>query len=354
MKKDYEQLQQSLDSLTLYYGISEISLLNFLSNDSKPDNTVVFVIDEYLTDLQLLVKREERSPETWKTYNNILVRTKEYILIHFPELKLNELNEIIISDIIHCKNSERKVAIRTVNKYHAVINSLLEFAYLNQLAKEDYRHKFSFKKTSSLPRYIKEEQIKEIFYTVRTFPKSNRCRAMIMFLLLTGCRVSEVSNLKVRDFNIEEDLIYIFDGKGKQDRIIPMFPQLKKEILRYLKKSGMPEWDPKCEGYLFARDEGTERKRNFPVRTIQHLVQRIRKRIPELSYMTVHSFRHTFANQCVKAGVKIHYITLLLGHTDPKTTMIYTKMHGEDLKAELNNKFPFRFEEILNAIWEED
>ena len=344
------QIQKSIEEIIHHYGVSENSLLDFLSKDAKPEKTVVFIINEYEKYLQSMVKRGKRSPETWKTYNNVLVRAKEYILTHYPDLKLDELNEIIIGNFISNNNSERKYSIRTINRYHAIMKSILNFAYQTQNAKKDYRYKFTIEKTSLIPRYLKGEQIKQIVKTIETFPKPDRCRAMIMFLLFSGCRVSEVSKLKVKDFNIEDGLIYIYDGKGSQDRVIPIYPQLKQEILIYLQKSGMPEWDSKCDGYLFARDEGTERNRNFPIRTIQHLIERIRTRIPELSFMTVHSFRHTFAINCLKAGVKEHHLTQMLGHRDPKTTMTYTKLRGEDLKAEINKKFPFHFENLLNIL----
>lgn len=218
---------------------------------------------------------------------------------------------------------------------------------------KDFRNRFQLEKTSILPRYIKEDEIKKILETIDFFPKSYRCRAIIMFLLLTGCRVSEVSKIKIRDFNVMDNLIYIYRGKGNRDRIIPMFPQLKEEILFYLQKSGMKNWDSKCEGYLFARDEGTIRNKNFPIRTIEYLVERIRNRIPELSHITVHSFRHTFAVFCLKIGIKEHHLTEILGHSDPKTTMTYTKLRGEDLREEIINKFPYPFEILLNTISEE-
>ena len=356
-----KSLNMSFEEICSQLGISEKSLLDFLNNKSNlqsssidEEKTALFVIEKYQEHLNNMVKLNKRSVETWKTYNNFVTRVKKFLLNKYPTLKINEINEITINEIITNSNQNaKKYSVRTINKYYAIMKSILKFAYDMDYTNKDFRNKFTLEKTSLLPRYIKEEQIAKILETVEQFSKPYRCRAMIMFLLLTGCRVSEISNIKVKDFNVDDNLIYIYRGKGNKDRIIPMFQELKEEILIYLKKSGMSDWNPKCDGFLFARDEGIERNRNFPIRTIEHLVERIRKRIPELSYITVHSFRHTFAVFCLKIGIKEHHLTELLGHSDPKTTMIYTKLRGEDLRDEIIKKFPYPFEILLNTISED-
>jgi|GEM_PF-5819757 len=352
-----KSLNISLGEICNQLGVSENALLEFLggtpTRESINDNEkpALYVLEKYQEYLVDLVKLNKRSQETLKTYNNFILRIKKFILLNYPNLKLNELNEIVINEMLTKDNENKQpFSVRTINKYYAILKSIFKFAYEMDYTNKDFRNRFKLEKTSLLPRYIKEAQIKKILETVERFSKPYRCRAMILFLLLTGCRVSEVSKIKVKDFNVIENLIYIYNGKGKKDRIIPMFPELKEEILIYLQKSGMSNWDSKCEGYLFTRDEGIVRKRNFPIRTIEHLVERIRKHQSELSYITVHSFRHTFAVYCLKIGIKEHHLTDILGHSDPKTTMIYTKLRGEDLRDEIINKFPYPFEILLNTI----
>ncbi|MCH7322506.1 site-specific integrase [Solibacillus sp. MA9] len=355
-----KSLNISLEEICNQLGVSENSLLDFLGSapnrESIIDNekTALYVLEKYQEHLINLVKLNKRSEETLKTYNNFILRIKKFLLLNYPNLQVNELNEIIINEIITKDNEyEHSFSVRTINKYYAIMKSFLKFAYEMDYTNKDFRNKFQLEKTSLLPRYIKEAQIKKILETVEHLFKPYRCRAIIMFLLLTGCRVSEVSKIKVKDFNVMENLIYIYNGKGKKDRVIPMFPELKGEILMYLQKSGMSNWHPQCEGFLFARDEGIVRNRNFPIRTIEHLVERIRKHQPELSSIKVHSFRHTFAVFCLKIGIKEHHLTEILGHSDPKTTMTYTKLRGEDLRDEIINKFPYPFEILLSTISED-
>lgn len=350
----------SLDEISTQLGVSTLALKSFLElqdpetfvNSNKTELPLaLFVIDEYHKNLKDLVQINKRSSETWTTYNNFLKRVKTYLNTNYPSLKITELNEIILHSIIQTnpkKNSE--YAIRTLNKYSAIMKGILKFAFEMNYTQADLSYKFKLENSALIPRYIKDEDVAKILKCVESFSKPYRCKAMIIFLLGTGCRVSELSKIKVKDFDVVNDLIFIENGKGQKDRYIPMFKDVKEEILLYLRKSGMDEWDSKCEGYLFARDENLERQRNFPIRTIEHLIERIRMKIPEVSNIKVHTFRHTFAVKCLKIGISLHNLSLILGHTDPKTTMVYTQLYNEDLKEQILDKFPFPFENLLNHV----
>ncbi|WP_391204417.1 tyrosine-type recombinase/integrase [Psychrobacillus sp. L4] len=352
-------INMSIEEICSQLGISETKLIKFLetpddefSTVQKNENnkTAIFVIDQYLLNLRTLVNTNKKSDETAKTYNNFLSRVKLHILSNNASLKINELNEVMVNEVItKGMKDNRKYSVRTINKYNAIIRSLLKFAYNMNFSNKDFRAKFTIEKTSLLPRYIKEEDLPKVLKCAEKLSKPHSSRAIIMFLLMTGCRVAETSIVKIKDFDIENDLIYIL-GKGNKKRIVPMFAELKSEMLAYLQKSGIKDWNPNCEGYLFARDENHIRSRNFDVRSIQRIVERIRNLLPELSYITSHSFRHTFSVYCLKAGVKEHYLTDILGHSDPKTTMTYTKLRGEDLRDAIMNNFPFPFEKLLNKM----
>lgn len=350
----------SLEEISKQLGVTPLALKSFLElkdNESylNPNHTeellALFVIDEYHKNLKLLVQINKRSNETWTTYNNFLIRVKSYLKANCSSLKITELNEIVLHKIIQSSTKKKeRYAIKTLNKYSAIMKSIMTYAFEMNYTKVDFGYKFKIENGTLLPRYIKDGDVSKILKTVESFSKPYRCRAMIIFLLGTGCRVSEISNIKVKDFDVENDLIFIHKGKGNKDRYIPMFNEVKEEILEYLRKSGMEKWDSKCKGYLFARDEDLERTRNFPIRTIEHLAERIRVRLPDMYAITPHTFRHTFAVKCLKIGISLHNLSLILGHSDPKTTMIYTQLYNEDLKEQVTNKFPFPFENLLNQV----
>lgn len=347
----------SLEVISEQLGVSSEELKTFLTGklsappSSQPSKfTAIFVIDEFIKNLNELVQINKRSVETWKTYNNFLIRCKSYLNETSPDLLITEINEIILNKIILYNDKEKKYATKTINKYNAIFKSIMTFAFKMNYTQKDLGYKFNITGESLIPKYIRDDDVLKIIKVTELLPKSYRCRAIIIFLLGTGCRVGEVSKIKVKDFDIENELIYI-KGKRNKERMVPMFKEVKDEILAYLKLSGMEEWDSKCDGYLFARDEGTERSRNFPIRTIEYLIERIKYKLPEhLNYITVHTFRHTFAVKCLKIGIDLHNLCLILGHDNPKTTMIYTQLYNEDLKELINNKFSFPFENLLKEV----
>ncbi|MFD2443762.1 tyrosine-type recombinase/integrase [Bacillus sp. CGMCC 1.16607] len=358
-----KKIDLSIEEISIQLGVSESSLLDFLgqcenenyikSNMINEEKLVIFILEEYEKHLEALVRNGVRSTSTGKTYKNFIFRLKEFLQINYPKLKANEINEIILNEALITSNKNNKYSVRTRNKYNSILRSILRFAYHMEFTNKDSRSKFIIEKSSLIPRYIKHKDIRRVLEISETLYKPFRCRAIILFLLLTGCRVGEVSNIKVKDFDIENNLIYIQGGKGDKNRIIPMYDELKEEILLYLNKSGLSKWNPYNNGFLFARDEGIERKIKIPIRTIEHLIERIRKNIPELSYITVHTFRHTFAVHCLKMGMNVNNLAEILGHTDPKTTMIYTKLDGQDLKELIKQKFPYPLEILLNTIMED-
>ncbi len=177
-----------------------------------------------------------------------------------------------------------------------------------------------------------------------------RKRAMLIFLLGTGCRVSELTNMRVSDFNVKENLIFVRRGKRNKERYIPMFKEVKKSILDYLQLSGVPEWKSDIDGYLFSRDDGLVRERKILDRSVQYLVRGLFDNIGLDNNFTVHSFRHTFAVKCLKSGMKQQYLMQILGHDDPKTTAVYTKLIPHDLKEEVMKKYPFPFEDLLKEL----
>lgn len=355
-----KQVSFSIEQLSEQLGVSTNALKNFLQETPSPSyqspkHTALDVIDEYHENLRVLVQMNKRSSETWKTYNNFLIRIKNYITSTSPKLLISEFNEIILNKIIYHNNKgPKKYSPRTLNKYNAIIKSIMTFAFEMNYTEKNLSYKFNIIEETLIPKYINEKDLVKIIKVAELLPKAYRCKAIIIFLLGTGCRVSEVSRIKVRDFDIENGVIYIRNGKGNKDRVIPMFKAIRVEILNYLKKSGMEEWDGNCSGYLFARDEGTERTRNLPIRTIEYLIERIRNKLPELDFITAHTFRHTFAVQCLKIGIESHMLTLILGHSNPKTTMVYTQLYNEDLKELISDKFPFPFENLLTEIITEE
>jgi site-specific recombinase XerD len=353
------KLQTNLDyeALCKELGVTIEELVQLVKNkdqhlsSSHNEVSLVQVIEEYRDNLKKLQSLSRRSNNTISTYLNFLKRVSDYNERN-PLLKITELNEDMIFEILEVskprKNTE--LSTNTVNKYMAIIRSVVGYAFEQGYTEKDLRYKFAVKTISTLPRYLNDLQIEKVLNGALQKTYGYRKRAMLLFLLGTGCRVSELTNIRVSDFIVDENLIFIRNGKGNKERYIPMFKEVKAAILHYLKLSGVPSWKSDIKGYLFTQDEGIVREKKVLERSVQLLVRDLFDAIGLGKDFTVHSFRHTFAVKCLKAGIKEPYLMQMLGHEDPKTTAIYTKLIPNDLKEEVMKFYPFPFEDLLDDL----
>lgn len=362
---DYDQVCKEL-------GISIETLLSLSSSTQnlKTVTKVSFIkaADDFLENLKILVKNDVRSETTLTTYTNFIGRIQNYIINKIdPELPLDRFNERMLFGYFSTlsprskkkddklegekkeQNKEEKLSNYTTNKYIAIIRKLFKFAYTVEYTDKDLSFRFEPSRISLLPRYFTIEQLKSIlkFSYKRTY--GYRWHTMICFMLATGCRISETTNIKLKDINFEDDIILI-NGKGDKDRYVPIYPELKRLLYNYLDKTGLTNKNA-CNGYLFSRDEDNKRNIKISERSLQYQVSNILSDAGiDEAYYTTHSFRHTFAVNCLKAGMKIEYLSQLLGHINPATTSIYVQLLPVDLRDEVMKKYPFPIESLLGEI----
>lgn len=315
----------------------------------KRTPSVLTSLDSYIDHLRSLLELERISKNTHTTYTNFLMRLKNYLMEHNKELTLDQLNQSFILDFLLTDKSERveKLSSRTKNTYIAIVREFLNYCYFSDLTDKEYKKRFSFTPVSLQPRYLRGEEVNAFLKEALQRTHGYRYHALFSFLLGSGCRVSEVSKLRVCDFDIENNVIRIFNGKGNKDRNIPIFPQVKRIVLDYLNLTGVEKWDRSMEGYLFSRDFGTARTMPISVRSIEGMVTVICEKLNFSTHYTVHSFRHTFAVQCIIKNMKVEYLSQILGHKSPETTYIYVQLFPRELQKEITEKYPFAFEQLL-------
>jgi integrase/recombinase XerD len=163
------------------------------------------------------------------------------------------------------------------------------------------------RKDSSLPKVISKEKIKLILGLCYNL----KHRLVIKLLYSSGLRLQELVDLKRENIDFDRNLINVSLGKGKKDRITLLSDSLKNDLLKYYSSN-----DFKTK-YLF---EG--RKAKYSKKSVQEILNKlgVKARIK----ITPHMLRHSFATHLLEAGIDIRYIQKLLGHSDLKTTKIYT------------------------------
>jgi len=167
------------------------------------------------------------------------------------------------------------------------------------------------KKADKLPAFLERTEINSILNNAKSDNRRNYL--MLQFLWRTGVRVGELVSLTKRD--IKDGNIYIKQGKGAKDRVIPLDKGLDDMLGFYLDNLG-----PKDR--IFGM---TDRNVRFI----------INKYTPEGIHAHPHTFRHSFAVHCLKQGMNVRSLQKILGHSSLENTAIYLDIVAEDIKMDL-------------------
>jgi len=159
---------------------------------------------------------------------------------------------------------------------------------------------------------------------------SRRDRAILEFFLSTGCRVGEVGNVKVKDIDFQNKTLLVI-GKGNKERRVYFTERCKRAIINYLKER---EEKGIVSKYLFCsskapknRKINTEPYKKLDNRGYQVIVDKMQKMANIEMRITPHIFRHTFATNALKSGMRPEIIQEILGHSDVGITLkVYAKL----------------------------
>lgn len=153
-----------------------------------------------------------------------------------------------------------------------------------------------------------------------------REKALVEFLVSTGCRLSEVTQLRADDLNFSDRSVLV-TGKGDKDRVVYFSVRARLMLQEYIKerKGGDGLFVSTKSPYLPLKQ-----------RAIQRIIQAISERAGLSIRVHPHLLRHTFATHALNAGMDVTAIQRLLGHEDISTTQIYAAMNEDVIKHQYN------------------
>ncbi len=192
--------------------------------------------------------------------------------------------------------------------------------------------------------------------------------------MLYGCglRLFECVKLRINNFNLDAGILTIHDGKGKKDRTVPIpqsiMPELSAQFeslktlhdkdleVRYAgvfmdnalekKYPGAPKefiWQWFFPQQSLTVVDGLKEKRRYHVheKNVQETLHKAVRKARLTKRVTSHTFRHSFATHLLQANYDIRTIQELLGHSDVRTTMIYTHCVPSRTIKELKSPLDF-------------
>lgn len=153
----------------------------------------------------------------------------------------------------------------------------------------------------------------------------HRDRALMLFLLDTGCRAQEFVSLVGADLSLNDGAVTIQKGKGGKGRTVYIGAQTRKALLRYFVEVGKPS----PTSSLFKSQQTGEALTTSGLRQV---LRRLGQRA-DIHHCHPHTFRRTFALWNLRAGMNIFALQRLMGHEDLTVLRRYLAMVEQDLQA---------------------
>ena len=295
------------------------------------------IIDTISTEITTKLKL----PEISSTNQNDIIRFKKWLLEkRFSNNTVNTYIEVttfflryaqlknittLSTNLIASFNYEFIVVPnKSVSYQNQCINGIKKYLMYKNIDIEDFEI-IRPKKEKKLPVVLSTQEIKQLLGVVR----NTKHKALLSLIYSSGLRIGEVLNLKISDIDSKRMLVFVRCAKGKKDRYTILSENILTLLREYYKK-----YNPK--EYLFEGQNGGK----YSSGSAGKVLKRACKCSGITKEITLHSLRHSFATHLLENGTDIRYIQELLGHSSPKTTMIYTHVSNADFNK-IKNPFDY-------------
>ena len=269
------------------------------------------------------------SSNTLISYQTELEKYEEYLqkhTINYLKINKNEIREYLkYLDSLKYKN-------RSIAKNLSTLRSFYRYLVKeNKLEKNIFASIKNPKLEKKLPNFVSEIDMETIlnFPNLGTYQKTiytNRDLLLLEMLYDTGCRVSELASIKLKDIDKEERKITIL-GKGGKERIVFYGEYTKDTLKEYLENRDII-LNGKTSEYLFVSKNSSK----ITSRRIAQILEDIIELVAIKNNVTPHTIRHTFATHLLNNGADLRSVQELLGHSSLSTTQIYTHVSNEHLR----------------------
>jgi site-specific recombinase XerD len=264
-------------------------------------------MEKVLDKTERVIKLRNYSPKTRKAY---LLYIKEYI--KFSKNAGIKNKQKAVEEFLLDKH-RRKQSPQTVN---LAINAV-KFFY-SEVLKDPQKIDLKFaKRNKKLPVVLSRAEIERIIQAA----DNPKYKLMISLGYACGLRVSELTDLKMADLDIDELVVHIKGAKGKKDRISVLPEKLQNDLRNIIAGKN-------ANDLVFASNRGGK----LTTTSLQKMFRKSLSKAKISKTATFHSLRHSFATHLLENGTDVRYVQELLGHSNIRTTQIYTQVTNPKLK----------------------
>lgn len=259
------------------------------------------------------------SPRTLANYR--------YTLEMFAQRMNKSVSKITTDDIrgyITYLSNDRKLSETSLQTHISVLRAFFGWLHTEEKIKKNPMMKIRSLKLDK--KNARQALSVEELERLRDACKGYREKALVEFLVSTGCRLSEVAQLRVEDINFADRTVVV-TGKGDKDRMVFFSVRARLMLQEYIKER-------KGGDGLFVSSKTPYEP--LKPRAIQRIIHALSERAGLEARVHPHLLRHTFATHALNSGMDVTVIQQLLGHENIATTQIYAAMNEDMIKHQYN------------------
>ena len=305
-KEQIRDVDMALTALLQKYEVAErcteLALVNEQGNDK--------ILNTYIASMRL----EGHSEYTLEQYSDAVRKLLQDIPKDFSEIRTNDVRYHLAR-----YQSTHKVSAVTVDNKRRFLSTFFAWLTAEEIIPKNPMLRIKrIKQKQADKKPFSAAELEKIRDSLQTAKE----KALVEFLLSTGCRVSEVANLQIGNIDFRAGECTVL-GKGNKERTVYISDNAMYYLQKYLAGRMISAADP-----LFVNDRG----RAMSKCSIEQLAHKIGER-SGVENVYPHRFRRTMATNAMNRGLPIQYIQAILGHSKIDTTMIYCSVSKEAVKA---------------------
>lgn len=272
-----------------------------------------------------------------KGYSKATITRYAFVIRNFIAISgitdLSQVNEDNVRNMFYIGRTERKWSVNTYIVYHKSLLVFFRWCVQNKFLLENPVERIEKPKLEKLlpPKLTKQDALR-LLDVVSNYPYHNnflryRNHAIFAVFIFAGLRKQELLKLKLTDIDLVNFSLFIKQGKGNKDRIIPISFTLATILQKYLDERKRAK---KKNIELFCSWAGNNAYTESSLKRLVELAK-----ASSGIHFSVHKLRHTFATLMLEGGCDIFSLSRMMGHSDIKTTTIYLHATVEHLQGEM-------------------
>jgi integrase/recombinase XerD len=272
------------------------------------------------------------SPNTITFYSQHLNKFLEFMESHYPDASLDQIDYTNLREYVSRLKESHSAG--GVNHHIKVLKILFKFMVEEGVISENPSNKIPRIKTDQTTIVtFSNSQIMSMLEVIKhqmDFP-GIRNYALITLLYDTGCRISELLDLKTDGIQLDEKILTVI-GKGRKGRVVPFGDRSLVSLVKYLNRRNKVFGN---DGSLFLTKFGDP----LTLRMTNKIIERIGKKAQVRNIrLSAHTFRHTFAKNWLMNGGDIFSLQKILGHKTLDMVRNYVNITFKDIQSQ-HSKF---------------